>query len=337
MKALWLREVQAILAKEDFREWWQVLIDKERERERARERHEELLAQASLTGFRAELTQKNAIDALYQSGELEDSAALLLAESAEIENKAYEAVADFESKRLLVSDLYSQMGAAEHNFLSAQSEIEEIEATLEEAFDEERHREISRRLKRKRELLSGLDRRLHEASATYERGSSRKVSIWEEVEQLWARSLDINLGVAESRARGRRVRKTAERLFQEAEQHKQAAERLASEAEEASREIDEIIEAVEQQRSKARRLFGCIVGEEFLYWPRRENDKEVYCMPVGDHAAGFNIELQARSLYLVSRQQGVEFIEPIPPNGVEEAEDSRLDDFFLARGREVDS
>lgn len=330
MKAIWLREVQAILEREDFLEWWRSLVEKAKEQAVVRQRYEELLAQANLTAFRAELTQKKAIDTLYQAGELEDTAALLLAESAEIENKAYEAVANFESQRIAVSDLYSQMGALEHKLLSIQTEAEGLKKQQQEAADAEERKELARQLGRKQEQQSDWDRRFREAATAYERGNTRKLRLWEEVEQMWARSMDINLSVAERRARSRRARQTAEQLFKEAEQHKQAAEGLDQQAQEASRKRDELEQATEQQRAAAKRLFGCIVGDEFLYWPRRENNKEVYCLPIDDHPSGYNIELEARGIYLVGRQRGVEFIEPVPPEGgVCEEEDMRIDRFFL--------
>jgi hypothetical protein len=94
---------------------------------------------------------------------------------------------------------------------------------------------------------------------------------------------------------------------------------------------------MEDLRTSARKWFGCLVGEEFLYWPRRENVNEVYCVPINDHAEGFNIELRAKNIYLISRQRGVEFIEPLPPAGEPpEEEDGRIDDFFRS-GRPKDA
>jgi len=307
MKALWLREVQAILGREDFLKWWQSLVDLEQKLAAVGSRFDELLAQVNLMDFRAEFTQKNAIDSLYLAGEYEDTAAQLLAEASEIENKSYEAVANFESQRIHVSDLFSRMGALEHNFLSAQTEARE-----------ERER---------------LEKELREATVVYERENARKLSLWEEVEQMWARSLDINLGVSERRVKSKRARREAERLFKEAEQHKHSSKALQAEATEAEQKQKEIQQAIEDLRTSARKLFGCLVGEEFLYWPRRENVNEVYCVPINDHAEGFNIELRAKNIYLISRQRGVEFIEPLPPAGdVPEEEDGRIDDFFR-RGR----
>lgn len=52
---------------------------------------------------------------------------------------------------------------------------------------------------------------------------------------------------------------------------------------------------------------------------------------MADHPDGFNIDLLARNVYLVNRQRGVEFIEPVPPFGeVHEEQDNRIDAFFSA-------
>jgi hypothetical protein len=329
MKALWLREVQATLASEEFDAWWRALVELEHRQAESRARHEELLSQVNLARYRAEFTQKNAIDTLYLAGELEDSAAQLLAETAEIENKAYEAVANFESQRIAVSDIYSQMGAAEHNLLSTQAAREELGRAAEQAGDAEQRKELARLGKRKEEAAEELERRFREIQAAYERENHRKMRLWEEVEQMWSRSLDINLSVAERRTKGRRARRTAEQLFKEAERQKQLAEGLHREAEDARLLVESLDEGIARDRQTARRLFHCLVGEEFLYWPRRENNKEAYCVPLGDHPEGFNLELKARTIYMVGRQRGVEFIELLHPDDAPpEEEDPRVDDFF---------
>lgn len=333
MRALWLREVQAMLGREDFLEWWQSLVDMEQKLFAAGSRHDELLAQVNLMDFRAEFTQKTAIDALYLAGEYEDTAAQLLAEASEVENKSYEAVANFESQRIFVSDLFSRMGAVEHNFLSAQAGVRGLRDSVKTEKERERREELTRLLKKKEAEQQRLEKEFREASALYERENARKMSLWDEVEQMWARSLDINLGVSERRVKSKRARREAERLFREAEQHKRSSKNLQAEADEADRKQKDNQQAIEDLRASARRLFGCLVGEEFLYWPRRENTNEVYCVPINDHVEGFNIELRARNIYLISRQRGVEFIEPLPPAGEgPREEDGRIDDFFQ-RGR----
>jgi Txe/YoeB family toxin of Txe-Axe toxin-antitoxin module len=333
MKALWLREVRAIQGKKEFLSWWQVLTGLIRERSELRSRHEELLAQAKLTEFRAEFVQRNAIDTLYRAGEMEDSAASLMAESSEVENKAYEAVANFESQRIYVSGLYSQMGAEEHRFLSLQSEVEKKNEQMKDAKGE-RFVEVKRRLAAKTKGLKLKGKDLQDASDEYEREADRKMRLWEEVELMWFRSTDINLKVAERQIRGRCSRKEAEKLFKEAELHKQTADRLNQEADKLSNRISELKTGIEQHRSAAKRLFGCLVGEEFLYWPRRENNKQVYCMPIGSHSSDYNIELKSTNLYIVNRQKGVSFIEPLGPDSIQQSsDDNRLNEFFV-HGRE---
>ncbi|MBW1871606.1 MAG: hypothetical protein JRJ19_06045, partial [Deltaproteobacteria bacterium] len=159
---------------------------------------------------------------------------------------------------------------------------------------------------------------------------NKKMSLWEEVEQMWTRSLDINLGVSEKRVKSKRARRESERLFKDGEKHKKKAQALKGEAEEANAKTEELQRLIDDLRSSARRLFGCLLGEEFLYWPRRENINDVFCVPLNDHAEGFNIELRARNIYLINRQRGVEFIEPLPPDGDTRADvDQRIDKFFF--------
>lgn len=329
MKSLWLREVSAILERDDFQKWWRSLVDLEQRLTAVRLRRDEMLAQVNLVEFRAEFTQKRAIDALYLAGEYEDTAARLLADAAEIENKSYEAVANFESQRIRVSDLFSQMGAVEHRLMSAETEMRSRKLTLQAAGENGEREELERMLRRGEAEVKRLQKEQRDAAAAYERENSRKMNLWEEVEHMWTRSLDINLGVSERRVKSKHARRESERLFREAEQHKRKALALKNETDETKKKIEEIKLSIDNLRSSAKKLFGCLVGEEFLYWPRRENVNEVYCVPVNDHAEGFNIELRAKNIYLINRQRGVEFIEPLPPaEEVSVDEDKRIDDFF---------
>ena len=199
MKALWLREVRRLLESERFSQWWGRLHEMDRQRRQGADKITELHSQINLMAFRAEQTQKEAIDALYRAGEYEDKAARLRAEAAEIENKSYEAVANFENQRIMVSDIYSRMGAVEHHQLSLKTEVEKFSRSLEQSRDAEQRAELKRSLKRKQSELAKVERELAEVSAHYERENKRKMSLWEEVEHLWGRSLDINLSVSEKK------------------------------------------------------------------------------------------------------------------------------------------
>jgi chromosome segregation ATPase len=331
MKALWLREVQAILQRDDFVDWCKSRESLEQKLSAVKVRHEELLAQVTLMDFRADLTQKKAIDILYRAGEYEDVAAQLIADASEIENKSYEAVANFEMQRIVCSDWFSRMGRAENDVLKAQDSIREKRALIESNKKSDQSKKLQQEHKLKQTEVARRERELREASATYERENNRKIRLWEEVEQLWVRSLDINLSVSERKLSSKRSHQEAEQFFKQAEHFKQSAEALQRESDQASQKQVDLQNQIDELRSSSRRLFGCLVGEEFLYWPRRENNKEVYCVPLADHPNGFNIELRARNVYLVNRQRGVEFIEPVPPFGeVRDEQDNRIDAFFTA-------
>lgn len=337
MKAMWLREVRRLLESERFSQWWGRLHEMDRQRRQGADKISELQSQINLMAFRAEQTQKEAIDALYLAGEYEDKAARLRAEAAEIENKSYEAVANFENQRIMVSDIYSRMGAVEHNQLSLQAEVDALGKSLEQSRDAEQRAEMKRVLKRKQSDLAKANREFAEVSAHYERENKRKMSLWEEVEHLWGRSLDINLSVSEKRVKSKRSRQESERLFKRAEGFKDKVQQLKEELHSAGQQQGRLIESMGEHRSSARQLFACSVGEEFLYWPSREREKAVFCVPLGDYQEGFNIELKALNIYLADRQRGVEFLEPLPPdNEILSRDDTRIDDFFRMSRKQAD-
>src|SRR5688572_23479361 len=113
MKPKRLSEVRALISQADFQEWWAQLVKSREEARAAQERYDELLSQNTLMEFKAELTQKNAIDTLYRAGECEDTAANMLFEATGLENRSYRVIADFEEQRYKVSELWYRLGAAE--------------------------------------------------------------------------------------------------------------------------------------------------------------------------------------------------------------------------------
>src|SRR5438309_3526268 len=169
---------------------------------------------------RAALSQKNAIDTLYRAGECEDSAANMLFEGTDLENKSFRAIADFEEQRFKVSELWYRPGAAEKNL-------------------EEKHAEAGRTKNKKIEADAKVAEKVHRTAAEeYERETSKKNRLWDEVERIWAKSAEVNLLVAEQRGRGKKIRKEAEALFQLAEERKGKAKELRAEAEAAASAVD---------------------------------------------------------------------------------------------------
>ncbi len=329
MKALRSNELAAILNRDDFRSWWQNLISICDRLDHLRTRHEEMLSQIGLLEFKAESTQKIAIDELYRAGEWQDAAAMLVAQASEIENRSFEAVANFENQRILVGDLSSKIGAMEHRLLELQTEMQELKSVLPEKKIQEKSEDPEKTIKRREIELERLQKELLENQVLFERGSRRKDNLWEEVEQLWGRSLDLILKVSERRVKSKRIRQKAEALFKDAERYRIDVEALRKESEEVLQEKQDVEITLSEAKHSARNDFGCLIGEDFLYWPSRLNNKEVFCIPLRSQSSGYNIELIAKKIYLIERQKGVEFIQPLPQ--IEESEkddDVRIDSFF---------
>ena len=113
MKQRRLTDVRALLGTPEFTEWWGQLTAARAAMRDASARYEELLAQTTLMEFRAELSQKNAIDTLYGAGEHEDTAANMLFEATDLENKSFKGVGEFEEQRFRASETWYRLGAAE--------------------------------------------------------------------------------------------------------------------------------------------------------------------------------------------------------------------------------
>lgn len=296
MKAKQLSEVRDIVNSAKFRSWFDTLVKARLAAREAQLRHEELLTQIHLMEFRAELAQRNATDTLYRAAGHEDAAAAIQAESSDLENKSLNLVGEYERQRALCTELWGAMGAAE---------------TPDRA----------------------PDARARKLREEYERETAKKNRMWEEVENLWAMSLEKNLAVVENKAKGKRVRRESETLFANAEKANASAQALKSDGERSAREREKADEAVLALMSGAAAEFDAIVHEDFLYWSQRENNKAVYVSPLFNDSSNYNLELNACRIYQCSSERGVDFLEPIVETAVRGSRvDTRLDDFFV-KGR----
>ncbi|MFZ5470771.1 MAG: hypothetical protein ACOZIN_15175 [Myxococcota bacterium] len=311
MKQKRLAEVRALVAQPELQDWWAKLLAAREEARVAKERYDELLSQTILTEFRAELTQKNAIDTLHRAGECEDSAATLLFEATVLENQSFQAVSDFEEQRFKVSELWYRLGAAEKN-------LEDDRAA------------VTAKAKKAEENVRSAERALRIATEEYERETAKKNRLWDEVERLWAKSAEVNLLVSEQRSRGQKVRKEAEKLFALAEERKLRTKELHTEADVANGAVEAAEAKIRHLHQEARERFGCAVGTDFLYFRQKESQKLAYCVSLVEDREGYNIEVKPLAVYSVERQRGVAFLEPARAEApsVEEG-DRRFEEYFL--------
>jgi hypothetical protein len=314
MKPKRLSEVRALLTQPDFQDWWAQLVKAREELASAQERYDELLSQTNLMEFRAELTQKNAIDTLYRAGECEDAAANMLFEATELENRSFRVISDFEEQRFRVSELWYRLGASEKDL------------------DEKREEHAKQKQKKTEAELKSAERAHRVAADDYERETARKSRLWEEVERIWSKSAEVNLLVAEQRARGKKIRKEAEGLFALAEERKLKTKQLRAEAEGAAQTVEGGKARIKTLLDQVRERFGCAAGTDFLYFRQRDSQKAAYCVPLIEDHENYNVEVKPLSVYSVDRQRGVSFLEPAKSEGpAAEDGDKRFDDYFLGR------
>jgi hypothetical protein len=310
MKQKRLNEVRALVASPEFQQWWSQLNAARDTLKESETRYEELLGQCTLMEFRAELTQKNAIDTLYRAGEHEDSAANMLFEATELDNKSFKVVEDFEEQRIRASETWYRLGAAEKH--------------LEEAISN----------KHSASEVQALEKGFRLITDEYAREDGRKARIWDEVEKLWARSAEVSLLVAEQRALGKKVRRNAEELFGVAEERKQKAKDLTAETEAASQAVAEAKARRSALLDQAREKFGCSAGTDFLYFRHRDDQRQAFCIALLEDREGYNLEVKPLAVYQVDRARGVAFLEPARAASLSlEEGDQRFEEYFL-KGRQ---
>lgn len=309
MKQKRLTDIRALINSADFQAWWGQLIAVRDLLRESEERYEELLGQTTLTEFRAELTQKNAIDTLYRAGEHEDVAANMLFEATELENKGLKGVAEFEEQRIRASDTWYRLGAAEKH-------LEEVRAK-----------------KGTPKVIAELEKGLKQLTDDYQREDGRKARAWDEVEKHWARSTEVNLQVAEQRALGKKVRRHAEALFGVAEERKQKTKELKAETANAASAVEAAKARHSALLEQAREQFGCSAGIDFLYFRHKDDQRMAYCVSLLDDREGYNLEVKPLGVYQVDRTRGVAFLEPARAASLSQEEgDLRFEEYFL-KGR----
>jgi hypothetical protein len=327
MKSRRLSEVNALIASPEFRGWTESLSLARTEHHQAREKHEELLSQAMLMDFRAELAQKNAIDTLYRAGELEDGAAEKLAEIQTLENAGFKLVADFEEQRYRSRDSWARAGAAERALEQGREQLAAARAALAGSA---KPREAQADIGRLEAELRRRERALAQSNQENDRETGVKNRLWAEVEKNWERSMELSLLVAEQRLQGKRVRTEAEALFKQAEERKGRAAGLRREAEQVARERESARVRVSELLKQAAERFGCAIGEDFVYWSQKENPKRAWSAALVEDSQSYNIEVGPLAVYDLDVKRGVEFVEPaVEAKASDEEGDRRFEEYFL--------
>jgi len=313
-----LEELRDLVGSPEFQSWWTELQRGRAELDTAEEREDELRSQLALVEFRAEHTQREAIDALSLAGSADDDAARTAAESNTLENQAFVAVGEFEEQRYRASDAYYHQGAAER-LVDACGEAVRTAPTDARAA----------------QALAQAKESLARSTAALDQEERRKAVAWARVEALWERSTAAGLMVAEQKVRAGRIRKRAERLFAESEERKQRAAELRTQATAATSARKAAERRVNALVDQARVRFDCSAGSDFLYFPQKDHPRHAFCVPLVEDRESYNLEVVALSIYTVDHQRGISFLEPVGSDTAPSvAEGDRRFEEFLLTDRE---
>jgi hypothetical protein len=317
MRPVRLGELRDLLQGAAFAAWWSEWQAAAAAVREARARRDDLASQAELMALRSELAQRAAVDAFSHGGDADDEGRRWTADAHAQENRALELVGEYEEQRFRTSDLWVRLGGAEKAL-------------------EDRREAAGRNGRDGRGRGPGAAlrdaERVHQAAAEdYAAADRKRARLWGEVEAAWVASFERSLVGAEHALVARRIRREAERLFEEADARRARAKQLATEAETAARELREAEGRQAALLAAARERLGCVPGTSFLYWRHKDDQRAAFALALHDDPDGANLEVRALGIYLVGRQRGVAFLEPARDGlGVSAEEgDRRFEEYFL--------
>jgi hypothetical protein len=317
MKSVRLGDLRELLQGPAFSAWWADWSAAAAALADARARHEDLLSQAETMSVRSELAQRAGVEAFTRAGEAEDGATRSAAEAQGLENRALALVGEYEEQRFRTSDLWVRLGGAEKG-------LEERNETAAKPGGKQGARGRAAGLHAAERQVQGLREQ-------YEGEDKKRARLWDDVEAAWATSFERSLLGAERGLAARRLRREAERLFEEAEERRVRAKQLAADAEAAGRELREAERRRAALLADARERFGCAPGEVFLYWRHKDDKRGAFAVALADDADSTNVEVKALRIYTVGRARGAAFLEParegLAPS--HEEGDRRFEEYFL--------
>jgi hypothetical protein len=256
---------------------------------------------------------------IMRAGSYDDLAARAESELAAIDNASFEVLSKFEEQRRVASDSWAALDGTEQRLDDERQQAQDLRVRAESARRAAKP-EAERLETRLKELEAAIVVTAREVDAARERLSNdeqRKHELWVKEEEIWWSAFSATLARAEYHYLARRARARAKDLFANKSPHRQS-----------TRSVAELAHELGQLREEARLSFGCALVEEFCYWPRRDDARGAFCVPLVAAPAHLNIQLTSRTIYVVEQTRGLDFVEPLPPKQ-EGHDDPRLADFFL--------
>jgi hypothetical protein len=322
MRAVPLKELRELLQSPPFASWWAAYAAAVEAERAAAAGHEQVAGRQRLVDLEAEAAQRQAIDTFSAAGEAEEAAARVAAEAQAHEVRALEQVGRFEEQRFRTSDLWYRAGGAERTLEVRREALAAVNASGAEADRQRQQAEAA---------VKVAERQVRALQDEYAAEDRKRSRLWDEVEAAWERSFERSLLAAEHGLRSRRIIRSAEQLFREAEEKRVAARQLREEAEQAARALAEATRRRASLLEEARERFGCVCGESFLYWRHPDDQHAAWAVALREDGSGWNLPVNPLEICTVSRARGVAFLEPAREGLLLSVDhgDRRFEDYFL--------
>ena len=268
--------------------------------------------------YRADSFQNFADDTLFKAGDLEDQSARSEARYAEIENDSFQLLSDFEDKsreeeqaRIVLHGIEKVLEDYKERRDDRSGQAGQNDSKLKELVDE----------------IASLEKQAGVARAKFDEETKLREALWEKVETTWSNAFRANMARSEFAYQGRRIHSKAESYFAKADEVRKEVAELSDEI----AKTDERLASAKADRARhlddAKKNFDCTVVDEFLFWPNTDDVHAALCVPLIDEQSHFNIQIKALKVYQIERDKGLDFIEPVPDEKLND-DDPRLNSFF---------
>ena len=303
MNAKTLEEVQSIVAEGGLQQW-----------------AEKYLALRQRADTLGEVQDELQVRLLLHAGEFEE-----LAAEAEVAfqklDADFESLSTYEIQRMHCTEMWVSLQKALSNLEDLRQSASEMRTSIEA------HKKGSGAAAGNTENdLKNLESRVDQAGQTVdalrvrlEAAEAEKDRMWSQVQDTWSEALRANLAMVEYRYEARRLRTLADQLGEEADTPAPVAD---------DEELRRLAGALDALIVEAEENFECMFLSSFFYWPSSDGDGSAFCVPIMSDRHNLNIQVEAFRVYRVERGKGVDFIEPVPEERLDD-DDPRLRKFFF--------
>jgi len=330
MRALRARDIGELVRSDDFRSWFETFTELRLEIDGFKDNRKQALAEIGHLREHARELERLAEEGVMLAGELDDTAGHDRAAYAEIENDAFESLSEFETHRQTSTDLWAQASAAEKELEDRRLALAEMRLQFERASDTSQRDSMEAQLKGLDQQVLDAGHAAHTARRRLDSSEKERDEHWRTVESSWSRSFRSRIAATEHAYQARRERKHAELNFAAAEQEKARILDLEKFVAEADNRLTVARREFQKVTDDGGRAFGCVLIQDFLYWPAADGARDALCVPLIEESEHLNIAVKPLGIYRIDRQKGLDLLEPLISED-EGGDDPRLGSFFSDR------